>query len=180
MLLTFIVDPPFLLFLGFLFAMAIPMTSRRPLRRTTAFFAGLVTFVIFIVGVVISFWKYPDWMWMYFANVSGAPLSVQGLHLLLGIFVYYLLYCLGFLWGARTKARNNGAAWILLVLLGLASALIIVPFFPRYYSVGTTADYISGNGIPLPKSPLALVYNIAMPLMAVVGGVGFWVARRER
>lgn len=180
MLLTFLIDPPFVLLLGYLFALSIPLTSRRPLARTDAFRAGLLTFTLFCLAAAVAFWWYPDWMWMYFATVSTTSKAVQGLHLLLGLIVYYVLYCLGFLWGARARARVGVTAWWGVAMLGVASVLIILPFFARYYHVGTTAEFLAGGGIPLPQSPLALIYNVTMPAMAVVGLLGFLRARKER
>lgn len=180
MLLTFIIDPPFLLFLGFLFALAIPLTSRRPLVRTRAYHAGLATLIVFCLAVTISFLWYPDWMWMYYATVSSAPFAARGLHLLLGLLAYFLLYCVGFLLGARAKVRGKCAIWTGLILFGAASVLIILPFFDRYYHVGTTAEFLAGTAVPLPESPLALVYNITIPVVTIAGLIGFLVARKER
>lgn len=180
MLLTFLIDPPFLLFLGYLFALAIPFASTRPLVKTRAFLAGLVVFVIFDLAVVLSCWWFPDWMWMYFVEASRHPFPLRGLALLIALIVYYVLYCLGFLWGARAKAQVGGTAWWGAAMLAAASGLIILPVWDRYYQVGTMAEFLAGQGVPLPQSPLASVYNIALPCMAILGAIGFWSARKER
>ncbi|MBI2346881.1 MAG: hypothetical protein HYV03_08435, partial [Deltaproteobacteria bacterium] len=172
MILTFIIDPPFLLLLGYVFALAIPLASTRTLTRTRAFLAGLCTLIVFCIAVVLSFWWYPDWMAMYFATLSDDSVGARGLVLLLALIFYYLLYCSGFLWGTRVRAQTGRRAWWGVALLGAASALIVVPFFDRYYAVGTTADFLTGSGLPLPHSPLALVYNLALPLMLLVGAIG--------
>ncbi|MBI4365705.1 MAG: hypothetical protein HY543_02685 [Deltaproteobacteria bacterium] len=110
MLLTFLIDPPFLLLLGYVFALAIPLASRRPLARTRAFRAGLITFILFTLAVVIAYWWYPDWMVMYFVTLSDRSAALQGAVLLAGLALYYLLYCAGFLWGARARAPQRKPA----------------------------------------------------------------------
>lgn len=180
MLLTFLIDPPVLLLLGYLFALAIPFSSRRPIRKTRAFCVGLLVLTIFNIGVAISYWRYPDWMWMYYLSPSQASVGVRAAQLAFGLAAYYLLYMVGFVWGARLHARRGRAAWIGVALLGAASVLIILPVFSRYYHVGTTIDFIEDTAIPLPQSSLALIYNIAVPVMVVVGVIGFWCARREK
>lgn len=180
MLLTFLIDPPFLLFLGYLFAFGIHLSSRVPIGRSRALVGGLITLTIFNVAVGISYLWFPDWMWMYLFQTSGFPMWAHWVTLIVALVAYYLLFLFGFYWGVRNRARQGPRAWRPALVLLVLSGAIIIPVFRQYYYVGTYAEYVAGEATILPHSALAPIYNIALPVMVVLGGLLFFWARRER
>lgn len=179
MLLTFLIDPPFLLFLGYLFAFALPLHATVPIFRSRALKGGLITVTIFNLAVAISYLRYPDWMWMYQFDTARWSNGLQTTALVGGVAAYYLLFVLGFFWGLRIRIRTNHR-WLYGIGLLLTSGLVILPVFDQYFHVGTFAEYTAGTAIPLPLSPLAPVYNITLPLMVLTGALLFRWACREK
>ncbi len=178
MLLTFLIDPPFVLLLGFLFAFALPTTSTAPIKYSRALKAGLITVTLFNLAVAISYLWFPDWMWMYHFAASQWSASLFYASLALGLCAYYLFFAMGFFWGLQR--RDSPRAWRIGAGLLLLSGLVIVPVFDQYFHVGTITDYAAGTAMPLPQSPLALVYNITLPLMLLLGALLFAWARKEK
>ncbi len=179
MLLTFIIDPPLLLFIGALFALSLPLSSDTIVWKSRAMRAGLITLTIFNVAVVISYYKYPDWMWMYIITASGFSAAIHFITVIVALLIYYFLFILGFWWCLRLRVQNK-RIWPLLVLLLVASGLVIVPVADQYLHVGTTAQYLAGTAVPLPQSSLSALFNWAMGLMALVGVPLFWWAKHSR
>ncbi|MBI2343864.1 MAG: hypothetical protein HYV02_06005 [Deltaproteobacteria bacterium] len=179
MLLTLFVDPPFLLFLGYLFACALPLASARPIQHTRAFRWGLATVTIFNIAAMVAYLWYPDWMWMYIVHASEWSATVHFPIMCIAVASYYLLFLWGFDWGLRRRLRN-AAYWPIAVSLLLASGVILLPVLNRYLSVGSRQEFQTGMAITLYQSPLAMLYNIAIALMLLIGGCGFWLARREK
>lgn len=180
MILTFLIDPPLLLFLGVLFACALPMTSSAPIGRSRAMIAGLIVLTIFNLAVAISYVQYPDWMWMYFVQASNWSSIGIGLSLLVGLLAYYLIFALGFYWGISRRAFSGKIPWALLGILLVLSGAAIVPVFDRYFHVGSYADFIAGTALELPTSPLAPVFNTAFPLMILAAIPLILWARKEK
>lgn len=181
MLLTFLIDPPFLLLLGYLFAFALPLHATVPIIRSRALKAGLITVTIFNLAVALSYLRYPDWIWMYQFDTARWSHGLQTTALVGGVAAYYLLFVLGFFWGLRTRTRmRTHLHWLYGIGLLCASGLIIWPVFDQYFHVGTFAEYAAGAAIPLPQSPLALLYNLTLPLMVLTGALLFRWARHDQ
>lgn len=180
MLATLFVDPPMLLFLGHLFAFGIPLTSTVPIGKSRALVAGLVTLTIFNAAVVISYLWFPDWMWMYTVQASAWGPLAHRITLVLTMVAYYALFGIGFYWGVVNRARDPRKALRMLGMLLAFSVVVIIPVFKPYFHVGTWAQYYNHHAVPIPDSTLAPVYNFAVPLMLIVGGLLFRWARNER
>jgi len=170
MLATFIIDPPFLIFLGFLFAWGL---------SPRGFWAGIVTLTLFNVGVALSYVWYPDWMWMYYRSDVALPVANRIGVLVFFLALYYAIYGFGFWlahrWHVISKRRHLIGTFVWLT----ASGLVILPFFSRYFAVGTEADFLGGTTIPLPQSPLGTVYNILMPVV-ILAGLALFLWSRKR
>ena len=179
MLLTFLIDPPFLLFLGYLFAFALPLHAATPIIRSRALKAGLITLTIFNMAVVISYLRYPDWMWMYLFSASQWSAGARLATLAGGVLIYYILFLYGFAWGLRRRVANKPHAWWPALLLLVMSGLVIVPVFEQYFHVGTQAEYLAGHAVALPASSLAPIYNVTIPCMLIIGTALFVWARKE-
>ncbi|MBI1909639.1 MAG: hypothetical protein HYS22_05670 [Deltaproteobacteria bacterium] len=174
---TFIIDWPFLIFLGLLYGFALKNPEGRPLFRTRAFVAGTLVLFLFIVVV---FWSYriaPDWMWMYFVEAMNVPGWIVGLIL----FGYYLTFLLGFLLKFELAKLGKGFPGGALVLSVAASGMIILPVKDRYLNVTTTYGWRAGIlGKPLPESDVASAMNMAVAGLIVIGLLLFLWARREK
>ncbi len=176
MLLTFIIDPPFVFCLGYFFAAMLPYTLQPPIYTSRAFAAMLFTATIFNVAVAISYVQFPDWMWMYFFDTRFLSMWEHGLTLAISLIIYYALGIGGFFWGIHHRVHIWRTIAALLGMSGLCGAI----FFDRYFHVGTTAEFFAGTAPTLPQSPLAALYNITVPLMLAVGSGLLWWARSQK
>lgn len=178
MILTLLIDPPFVLFLGVLFACALSLTSRVRIRHSRALWGGLALLTIFNIAVAFSYWHYPDWMWMYLFASAQWSSWIQIGALVCIIAAYYLLFLLGFYWGIRSRVRF-GRAWpIGLIFLALCGLVILVTF-DQYYHVGSLAEYRAGTALPLATSSLTPIFNTMFLCIATLGPLLIWWARRE-
>lgn len=180
MLLTFIIDPPFLLFLGYLFACALPpFPDMRTVFKSRAFWAGMIVVTVFNVAVGLSYWWFPDWMWMYILRPSEWSPPARVIMLASGLLAYYLFFRLGFAGGAKVRGEGR-KPWGYVIMCGVLSLVVIAPVFNQYYHVGTYREYVLNIAPTLPQSPLGLVYNITLPIMLVVGTLLYRWAGRGR
>jgi len=173
---TFIIDEPFLVFLGILAGSFVPAKWQGSLFRTRAFLAGSFLSLGFMALAWVGYWKAPDWMFMYFIPASKVPLWIV---VYLFIF-YYLLFLAGFFLHRELKKLNAILPWIAGLLFLAGSVAVVLPLLKEYQTIATFEEFHRGLGVSLPESAVGKATTIPAIILAVVGLILCLWARKQK
>lgn len=176
MILTFIIDEPFLVFLGLLAGFFVPAGWQRSLFCSRAFLAGSFLSLGFMALALIGYLKAPDWMFMYFIPASQVPLWIV---IYLFIF-YYLLFLAGFFLNRELRKMNPALPWCAAALFLAASVAVVLPLWKQYQTIASFEEFHRGMGVALPDSAVGKATTLPAILLAVCGlALCLW-ARRQK
>ncbi|MDO8520149.1 MAG: hypothetical protein Q7T11_08320 [Deltaproteobacteria bacterium] len=146
-------------------------------RQKSAVWHGLVFSSLFNAIVLYSYFKFPDWMWMYF--IDAPRLGALDL-IYIFLFLYYVPYLAGFYWGREFLQSGKTKVWLLILFLVAAEGWIVWKLFDRYSVIGTRQQFLDGTAISLfsPQNPISPVMNGGLALMAVYFLVVWWRHRK--
>lgn len=173
---TFIIDEPFLVFLGLLASWFIPRAWGGSVFKTRAFLAGAWIVLGFMAGAAYGYVVAPDWMFMYLVPAAKVPFWI-----VVYIFIFYfLLYIAGFLLGHELRKIHGGLFACALLLFLAASVAVVLPLRKEYLTIATYEEFFRGGGIPLSESPIGK--NTTLPAVGVVvtGIALLWWAKRQK
>lgn len=182
MLLTFMVDPPLLVAMGALFAMAVPMSfiaAGGRCLRGRALSAGLLTVTLFNVMVGVAYVRYPDWMWIYLFDTSTFSFRQ---HLLSGVIVlmaYHLLALAGYCWVIERRQRHQSLRSVCVTLIAVTIATGLAGG-RQFWSIGDYFSFHHGDAVPLPQSAFFADYVSGVIALAIAGTLAWRWARREK
>lgn len=144
--------------------------------KTRAFVSGLIIVILFSALVYDSYLLAPDWMYNYFTRASDVPSWMVPY-----IFVLYLAaYAAGFVFKFEIEKVGRPALILAIVLLAAASVLIPISLGTRYTMVGSMDQFLSGQAVPLPKSPVGKVPgNLTLALLPLGIGLLIWSRRQK-
>jgi len=172
---TFIIDWPFLIFLGFLFGYAVKGIPSVSLYQTRAFWSGIAVVLFFSSLAYYTYLKEPDWMFMYFVRSSDVPHWI-----VYSLFAGYLLaYNLGFFMKVELAKICKKTTVAVMVLFLALSGLIILPVKERYLNVGMLDAFLSGQTVPLGDSVVGKAGMFMPVMLALAVGLFIW-SRRQR
>ena len=176
MILTFIIDEPFLIFLGLLAAFFIPAGWRGSVFKTRAFFAGTWIALCFMGLAFYGYLIAPDWMFMYFLPASRVPIWIIAYIFI----IYFLLFIGGFLLGHELRKIHPGLLWGALVLALLSSVAVVLPLRREYLTIASYDEFHRGGGTPLADSPMGKGTTLPAIGMVVTGIALLWWAKRQK
>ena len=161
--------------LGLLFALVSPKADlQKPLLTRHSFQLSFLYLLVVGVGVAVGAYVInPAWMWMYWVDPRGIPVS--HLIVLFG-FIYPGSFMLGYLLAPHLKAAGWG--WrILAVLIGYEVIMVLATLSTRLLKVGSFDQWVQGQAVPLfsfsPLSFTPLFYELLIGLgIALIGGIG--------
>jgi MFS family permease len=143
--------------------------------KTAARFGGIAQ-ALFVLIVLLFYWKAPDWMWMYYQN-PAAP-SIPLLAAL--VFVDYVAaYFLGFDLPRRLARYGRRGLVGGAVAIGALQLLLVALTWNRYSNAVSYKRFHNGDVVPLWESSLAPMLNGAF----AGGGVAIaavWLAARSK
>lgn len=173
---TFIIDEPFLIFLGLLASAFLPKSWPGSVFQTRAFLAGNWLALGFMALAAYGYFIAPDWMFMYLLPAARVPVWI-----VFYIFIfYYLLFVAGFLLGSELRKINRGLLWGALALALFASVAVVVPLRKEYLTVATYDEFHGGGGVPLAESPMGKNSTLPGVVLAVTGLIALLWARKQR
>jgi hypothetical protein len=161
--------------LGLLFSLVSPKADlEKPLLKRHSFRLSFLYLLVVGVGVAVGAYVInPAWMWMYWVDPKGIPVS--HLIVLFGL-IYPGSFMLGYLWAPYLNAAGWG--WrVLGIVAGYEVILILFTLSNRLLQVGSFGQFVNGQTVPLfsfnPLSFTPLFYELLIGLgIAVFGGVG--------
>ncbi len=174
--LTFVIDTPTLMMFGL--GMALMLRGHElgsPFGKRVTACALAFNLIGGIVIPSLFYLKAPDWMWMYFVDDSQLP-GWLGWYVLLN---YWFPFLAAYFLGAYLWRHGRNAVIGAFVVAAISQVVIIAMTFDRYFHVGTTAQYLAGEAVPLPKSHLSLALNLGAVAWAVLGVSTFLYLRKE-
>ncbi len=172
---TFLIDLPVMSLFGSIYAL-IQKRGKESYLKESAFKLGLLFSTIFIVSVLISFVMAPDWMWMYFPENPKTTL-LDIIYLL--IFLYYLPFIGGYILTRELMKKGWIQALSIPLISLLGEVFLIIRLWDRYSVVGRREEFLAGTAIPLWKSSVNNVFNIAIPLLVIIFLVSVFLIRRK-
>lgn len=173
---TFIIDEPFLVFLGIVAGFFVPANWQGSLFRTRAFLAGSFLSLGFMALALVGYLKAPDWMFMYFIPASKVPLWIV---VYLFIF-YYLLFLAGFFLHRELKKLNSILPWVAGLLFLAGSVAVVLPLLKEYQTVASFDDFHRGMGVSLPESAVGKATTIPAIILAITGLIFCLWARKQK
>ncbi len=173
---TFIIDEPFLVFLGLLAGFFVPGGWTESVFKTRAFLAGTWISLCFMGLAAYGYFVAPDWMFMYLIPAKQVP---EWMVVYLFIF-YFLLYVAGFVLNRELRKLSPVLPWLALVLFLAVSVAVVLPLLREYKTVASFEEFHRGGGIPMAQSPMGK--GTTLPAIGmVVSGVALLIwARRQK
>lgn len=161
--------------LGLLFSLVSPKADlEKPLLKRPSFRLSFLYLLVVGVGVAVGAYVInPAWMWMYWVDPKGIPVS--HLIVLFGL-IYPGSFMLGYLWAPYLKAAGWG--WrVLGIVAGYEVILVLTTLPTRLLRVGTFDQWMQGQTVPLfsftPPSFTPLFFELLIGLgIAIFGGIG--------
>ena len=172
---TFIIDWPVLALIGLAFGGFVP---RDAWWRSSAFYAGFATAVVFTLVAMLSYLVAPDWMWMYFLDPDevawSLPLIPVG---------YLFVYVVGFAAAIPLRAGSR-RMWRGALAATLAMEVVVLGItWDRYHEIGTTREWLNDAAhelfTPTPTGP-ARTIGLMSPVIVVVAMAAFLYVRRQQ
>ena len=151
---------------GALFALFSDRTKRSFFLLDPFLWHALLFSSFFNIAVIYSWFKFPDWMWMYF--VEGTNPSILEIGYIF-IYLYYLPCILGYVFARELKSYSSVLWGIFMLFLALSEAWLIYDLFDRYSVVGTHEQFLAKTAVSLfdPANPLSFVMNGSVALMVI-------------
>lgn len=164
--------------LGLLFSLVSPESDKnKPLLKRHSFRLSLLYLIVVGIGVAVGAYTInPAWMWMYWVDPSGIPISHM---LVIFSFIYPGSFLLGYLLAPHLKSA--GWEWrVLTIMVGIEAIFILATLPSRLWQVGSFDQFATGETIKLVSfSPLSftpLCYELLIGLgLAVFGGIGLLI-----
>jgi len=173
---TFIIDWPVLLLIGVIFGFGVKGAPDGSVLRTRAFVSGFLVVALFSALVYYSYLLAPDWMFNYFTKASAVPSWMIPYIFAL----YFAAYAAGFVFKFELAKMGKGTLSFAIVVLILASALVPISLGTRYTMVGSMDQFLAGQALPLPKSPVGKVPgNLTLALLPLGILLLLW-SRKQR
>ncbi len=160
--------------LGLLFSLMAPKDDfQKPLLKRKSFNLSFLYMLISGIGVAVGAYIIePAWMWMFWVDPKGIPVS----HI---VFLFALIYPGSFLLGYLVAPHLDSAGWgwrILAVLIGYEVIFVIFNLTTRLWHVASFEQFAKGETVPLVSfspfslTPLAIELTIGLGV-AVSSGI---------
>ncbi len=168
--------------LGLLFSLMSPKDDQqKPLFKRKSFNLSFLYRLISGVGVAVGAYIIePAWMWMYWIDPSGIPVS----HI---VFLFAVIYPGSFLLGYLAAPYLEKAGWgwrVLAALVAYEVIFVIVNLTTRLWKVASFEQFAKGETVPLVSfspfslTPLAVELTIGLGI-AVSSGVALLLYLRK-
>jgi len=168
--------------LGLLFSLMAPKDDlQKPLLKRKSFNLSFLYMLISGIGVAIGAYIIePAWMWMYWVDPRGIPVS----HI---VFLFACIYPGSFLLGYLAAPYLDSAGWgwrILALLVGYEVIFVICNLTTRLWQVASFDQFAKGESVPLVSfsplsfTPLAIELTIGLGI-AVTSGIALLMYLRR-
>ncbi len=165
-----------LLLIGIIFGFGVKGSPKASVLRTRGFASGFLVVGLFSALVYYSYLLAPDWMFNYFTKAEDVP------HWMIPyIFIlYFVAYAAGFVLKFELEKIGKPLLILAILILTAASALIPISLGTRYTKVGSMDQFLAGDALPLPKSPVGKVPgNLTLALLPLGIFLLVW-SRKQR
>lgn len=165
-----------LLLIGVIFGFGVKGSPAGSVFKTRAFVSGFVIVGLFSGLVYYSYLLAPDWMYNYFVKASEVP----GWMVPYIFVLYFAAYAAGFVFKFEIEKFCRVTLFLFMAILITACILVPLSLGTRYTMVGSMDQFLAGQALPLPKSPVGKVPgNLTLVLLPL--GVGLlWWSRKQR
>ena len=141
--------------------------------KTKSFAFGLVANTLLVAAAGVAYYKWPDWMWMYYVDSSTVSFELV---LLLFFGLYYVPFFIGFkLPSFFAKLNFMLPMFIIFVIL---QVLEMVALWNRYAVVGTYEEFHKSAGVSIFDSTLNTFLIVAFAVIVPVTLAMWWFSKK--